>query len=362
MTGFGGQGTISDGTMVLKLEGATPAAIPNGTYDFKVMHLQDGREIHYKGPFDLCCQFFDDSNCVWEGEYEKGDQVQVGGCPVAKGPWTATIKRPLWIRLPGTFKAVVTVFSETGAVLESVQALGNFRDGPRAPDSVQIEGSSSKGHGLALVSKETSEANAKDEGAATVRHPAAARQATPGSREGDLGSDFVDVTVQQTPWLLAGRNWTGTYRTVTSTCGAGCCCLSDAAAQFTWVEKEKAGSIRGTLSLQGAVREGSAGACKALERMSIRNFVLQRQDFTRAEKRFCQSACQTLVAHRSLDGDKVFVSLFNEQHKRCGEQRLECTSGPCLAGADLSQAHLLLPEPPPGSTDANADPGREAEL
>ena len=72
-----------------------------------------------------------------------------------------------------------------------------------------------------------------------------------------------------------------------------CCCLSDAAAQFTWVEKEKAGSIRGTLSLQGAVREGSAGACKALERMSIRNFVLQRQDFTRAEKRFCQSACQS---------------------------------------------------------------------
>ena len=39
------------------------------TYDFKVMRLEDGQEIAYKGPYTLCCQFFDNSNCVWEGEY-----------------------------------------------------------------------------------------------------------------------------------------------------------------------------------------------------------------------------------------------------------------------------------------------------
>ena len=33
------------------------------------MRLEDGQEIAYKGPYTLCCQFFDNSNCVWEGEY-----------------------------------------------------------------------------------------------------------------------------------------------------------------------------------------------------------------------------------------------------------------------------------------------------
>ena len=68
--------------MVLKLEGDLRTEIANGTYDFKVMHVADGQEIAYRGPYSLCCQFFDNSNCVWEGEYP--NQVRPPACVCVK--------------------------------------------------------------------------------------------------------------------------------------------------------------------------------------------------------------------------------------------------------------------------------------
>jgi hypothetical protein len=97
--------------------------------------------------------------------------------------------------------------------------------------------------------------------------------------------------------------------------------------------------------------------------MHIRNFIIQRNDSNRAEKKYCTSACQTLVARRAIvsekggggggggGGAKVRVSLSNNEHAKCGEQRLECVSGPCLAALDLSQLDFLHPAP----THAGAD-------
>ena len=155
-------------------ESARARLHPCRTYDFSVKHIEDGQEISYKGPYGLCCEFFDNSNCTWVGEYP--NNTQVGGCPVPRGPWSASIKRPLWIRLPGTFRARLSAYSETGTLLESVETFAAFQDPPEGAAASAAPGEDAAGApstGLALFPSDEN----KNEGESAGARERAARRA-----------------------------------------------------------------------------------------------------------------------------------------------------------------------------------------
>ena len=152
-----------------------------------VKHIEDGQEIAYKGPYSLCCQFFDNSNCTWVGEYP--NNTQVGGCPIPRGPWKAAVKRPLWIRLPGTFRARLAAYSESGALLESVETVAVFQDssqGPHEATSTQGQRSESPSSGLAVLA---SDDEVKREGEGAGAQEQAARR----GRQGKGGGAGVET-------------------------------------------------------------------------------------------------------------------------------------------------------------------------
>jgi len=87
---------LQAGDIRLEAAGKVTNSIVNGSYEFRVGNLETGEEIGYKGPYDLCCQFFNEAGktCKWEGVYP--NQTRTGGCPIPEGPFTASIRRPFW--------------------------------------------------------------------------------------------------------------------------------------------------------------------------------------------------------------------------------------------------------------------------
>eukprot|EP00287_Rhodomonas_sp_CCMP768_P015414 CAMPEP_0196757724 /NCGR_PEP_ID=MMETSP1091-20130531/103813_1 /TAXON_ID=302021 /ORGANISM="Rhodomonas sp., Strain CCMP768" /LENGTH=496 /DNA_ID=CAMNT_0042106509 /DNA_START=9 /DNA_END=1499 /DNA_ORIENTATION=- len=429
------EGTTVDGYMILDVEGILHKPIYNGSYEFKVAHVQEGEEIAYKGPYDLCCTFFDRVQCTWEGTYP--NQQQVGGCPVSAGPFSARIRRPLWIKASGVFRAEINLYTDNGVRIGCVRSWGMFE--PRAPlPAIEIidDGSSSSSSSGGLVplsapeerSAEEERAERKwrrtatlgNEGTSRKTHVVQADTSTGDGKPanpksgGEIGAREEDEEggeLENLDMIRAGRNWTGgvrcsncrqylvlcfllplpssmsssslmstsvvpltphmsrtihrcpiasrkvfsgvhlanavaagslhagTYAAV-SECGRGCCCLHDDDAEFAFEDKVVGDRISGRMTVRGRVREGSEGACKGNERMSMRNFVFTKAaDPNLMEKHYCQSACQTVRAQRRITQDgKVEVTLRNVQHQQCGEQVFVCLRGACADAVDLAAA------------------------
>eukprot|EP00960_Hanusia_phi_P063304 765441-Hanusia_phi.AAC.8 len=221
-------------------------------------NLNEGTEIAYRGPYSLCCSFFDGSNCSWEGEYPQ--LVQVGGCPILPQTFSSTLRRPLWIKSAGMYKAEVKLFSEEGEEISCFEVMAELN---RTEEEAGGGGKVSQESSL-LVPMAVNKTTLSDEDEVSARDRTHRRKIV------HQGDEEIQVEDEEFHALLAaGRNWTGEeetransrassllpgiYRSA-STCGPGCCCLNDDRVEFTFVEK-----VRKKEGEEGRGRGGGGG-------------------------------------------------------------------------------------------------------